>query len=192
MRKLILEEWISLDGYVADKNGGLGFFANKVRESYSDTARLNFLESIDCILFGRNTYTQFVNIWPQRSTDGEPLAQKMNSAKKIVFSNTLAEAPWGNWPAAEVASGNAVPVIKRLKALPGKDMMLWGSISLAQTLMSENLIDEYHLHLCPTLTAGGRKLFNGNADATNLRLLATRRFNTDTVLLSYQPISVVQ
>lgn len=102
MRKLIAEEWISLDGYVADKNGKLDFFASTVREIYADAAQLKFLESIDFILLGRTTYEQFVNVWPQRETDKEVLADKMNRAKKIVFSNTLTAAPWVNGQAQKL------------------------------------------------------------------------------------------
>src|SRR5687767_4395146 len=118
MRKVIVEEWISLDGHVSDKNGKLDFFANLVRDTYTDADRSKFLDSIDCILLGRTTYEQFVSTWPERATDSDGLANKMNNAKKIVFSNTLKDAPWGKWPNAEVASGDPVSTIKQLKSLP--------------------------------------------------------------------------
>lgn len=186
MRKLILEEWISLDGYVSDKNGQLDFFAGIVRGTYAETDRVKFLHTIDSILLGRKTYEQFVQVWPQRTTDKEILADKMNGAHKIVFSNTLTDAPWGKWVNVEIASGDAVSNIKKLKSLPGKNMVLWGSITLAQTLMKYDLIDEYHLHVCPTLTSGGRSLFTIETNAINLKLLEIRHFDTGTVFLNYQ------
>jgi dihydrofolate reductase len=187
MRKVIVSEWISLDGYVSDKKGQLDFFANVVRSTYAQTDQVQFLDTIDTILLGRKTYEQFVQLWPDRPIDQEVLANKMNGARKIVFSNTLKSAPWGKWPHAEVVSGNPISHIKQLKSLPGKDIVLWASISLAQTLMKENLVDEYRLLVCPILTAGGRKLFTEEIKPTNLKLLAVTNYDTGIVSLNYQP-----
>src|SRR5258705_10567566 len=142
MRKLILEEWVSLDGYVADKNGQLDFFTNLTPEEnkYSDSDQLKFLETIDTILLGRKTYELFVDFWPGATTDQEAIADKLNETKKIVFSNTITNAPWGQW--AEASIVEATTEIKNLKLLAGKNMVMWGSISLAQSLMKENLIDD--------------------------------------------------
>lgn len=188
MRKLILEEWMTLDGYVTDKKGQLDFFTNLTPEQnkYSDADQLKFLETIDTILLGRKTYELFVDFWPDATTDKEVIADKLNGTKKIVFSNTLEKAPWGNWPEAEIISGNTPEAIRKLKLQPGKNMVLWGSISLAQSLMNENLIDEYHLQLCPVLTSGGRKLFTEHTNPTKLNLIEVRHYNTGTVFLNYQ------
>jgi dihydrofolate reductase len=161
MRKLIVEEWVSLDGYVSDKNGQLDFFTNLTpdQNKYSDADQLKFLETVDTILLGRKTYELFVDFWPEATVDKEVIADKLNEIKKVVISNTLTSAPWGKWPAAEIISGEANTAIKKLKQLPGKNIVLWGSISVAQSLMKENLIDEYHVQLCPVLTGGGRSLF---------------------------------
>ena len=188
MRKLILEEWISLDGYVADKDGQLDFFTNLVAEQnkYSDADQLKFLETIDTILLGRKTYDLFVEFWPTATTDKEVIADKLNETKKITFSNSIAKAPWGKWPEAEIITGEATDAIKKLKLLPGKNMVMWGSISLAQSLMKENLIDEYHLQLCPVLLGGGRSLFPGDMNLEQLKLLEVRQYNTGTVFLNYE------
>ncbi len=189
MRKLILEEWMSLDGFIADKNGQLDFFTNITPEqnTYSDNDQLKFLEEIDTILLGRKTYELFVDFWPEATTDKEVIADKLNSINKIVFSNTLSLAPWGKWPDAEIINGAATNAIHELKKLPGKNMVMWGSISLAQTLMNENLIDEYNLQLCPILTGGGRTLFPEFSDHHKLKLIETRRYNTGTIFLNYEP-----
>ncbi len=189
MRKLILEEWISLDGYIADKNGGLDFFTHLTpdQNTYSDNDQLKFLEEIDTILLGRKTYELFAAFWPDATTDKEVIADKLNTLKKIVFSNTLTHAPWGKWLDAEIMSGEATHAIRELKKLPGKNMVMWGSISLAQTLMKENLIDEYHLQLCPVLTGGGRTLFLQFSEQQNLQFIETRMYNTGTVFLHYEP-----
>ena len=190
MRKLILEEWVSLDGYVTDKDGQLDFFTNLTPEQnkYSDADQLEFLETVDTILLGRKTYELFVDFWPTATTDKEAIADRLNEIKKIVFSNTITKALWGQWPEAEIINGDAPAAIKKLKSLPGKNMVLWGSISLAQSLMKENLIDEYHIQLCPVLTGGGRSLFEQSMDSLQLYLSEVRQYNTGTVFLNYQLI----
>ena len=100
MRKIILEEWLSLDGYANDKNGQLDFFPSSDQNRYSDEDQLKFLESVDTMLLGRVTYQLFVDFWPTASTDKEVIADKLNSLDKIICSNTLQEARWGKWPAA--------------------------------------------------------------------------------------------
>src|SRR6187549_772019 len=140
MRKLILEEWMSLDGYVADKNGGLDFFTHLTpqQNKYSDLDQLTFLDSIDTILLGRKTYELFVDFWPTASTDTEVIADKLNEIPKIVFSNTLQKAPWGKWLDAKILSGNLIEEIQKLKNREGKDIVLWGSITLSQSLITAN------------------------------------------------------
>jgi dihydrofolate reductase len=190
MRKLIAEEWMSLDGYVADKNGELDFFTNLTPEQnkYSDADQLQFLETVDTILLGRKTYELFVDFWPTASTDTEVIADKLNQTDKIVFSNTITEAPWGNWPSARVINGEAVIAIQALKMQPGKNMVVWGSISLAQSLVKANLIDEYHVQLCPVVIGGGRSFFPPAANEMPLRLTALRQYDTGTVFLNYHPV----
>jgi len=168
MRKLILQEWLSLDGFTADKNGKLDFFTTDELNKYSDDDVLKFLENIDTILLGRVTYELFVDFWPKATTDVEIIADKLNATDKIVFSNTIKKAPWGKWPEANVIHGDAVHEIRNLKSRPGKNMVLWGSITLAQSLIKENLIDEYHLRVCPTAIGSGRSLFPVVTDYINL------------------------
>ena len=189
MRKLILEEWMSLDGFISDRNGNLDFFTNLTPEqnTYSDQDQLRFLETVDTILLGRKTYELFVEFWPNATTEQEAIADKLNQSKKVVFSKTLSKAPWGKWPEAEVNSGKIVDEIKKMKSQPGKDIVVWGSITLAQLLMEENLIDEYHIQLCPVVNGGGRCLFPENISMNKLTLTETRHYNTGTVFLNYKP-----
>jgi dihydrofolate reductase len=187
MRKLILEEWVSLDGHVTDKNGGLDFFTSLTPEQnkYSDMDQLKFLETTDTIILGRKTYELFVDFWPEATTDKEIIADKLNQTPRIVFSNTITKAPWGKWPEATVIGGEATNVVKQLKLLPGKNIVLWGSISLAQALMKAELIDEYHIQLCPVLTGGGRKLFPDLVNVDRLKLMDVKKYDTGNVLLTY-------
>ena len=126
MRKLILEEWMSLDGYVADKNSQLDFFTNLTPEQnkYSDSDQLKFLETIDTILLGRKTYELFVDFWPNATTDKEVIADKLNETNKVVFSNTITKAPCGKWTEAEIIVGEGVAAIKSLNYCPVKTFLL--------------------------------------------------------------------
>ena len=186
MRKLIAQEWISLDGYTSDKNNQLDFFAGSVRETYQDDHSRQFLATIDCILFGRKTYEQFAAVWPNRSIEGDLLAQKMNTAQKIVFSNSIDKAPWGKWKEATLESGNPITCISELKSSEGKSIVVWGSISLVQALMRESLVDEYHLFICPIVTGGGTKLFPEGLNQTPLTLIECARCDSGVVRLNYQ------
>jgi len=187
MRKLILEEWLSLDGYAVDKNGSLNFFPSAEKNQFSDADQLKFLDTIDTIVLGRITYQLFVDFWPTASVTTEIIADKLNSIPKIICSNTLSKAPWGKWPEAELLKGDAVAGIKKLKAKEGKNIVLWGSLTLAQSLMKENMIDEYHIQVCPTLVGGGRRLFSESDRYTNMKLVSTRQYNTGVIYLHYEP-----
>jgi dihydrofolate reductase len=90
----------------------------------------------------------FVEFWPEADPKEQIVADKLNSIPKIVFSKTLKEAPWGKWPAATIIPDDAVTAIKKLKKEAGKDMVLWGSISLAQDLINAGIIDEYSIKDC--------------------------------------------
>jgi dihydrofolate reductase len=187
MRRLILEEWLSLDGYAVDRDGTLDFFPASESDQLSDRDQLEFLDGVDTILLGRRTYELFVDFWPTATTDKEIIADRLNAIPKLVFSNTLSEAPWGKWPPARVVHGDGVTEIERLKAQDGKHMVLWGSLSLAQKLIAADLIDEYHFQLCPTLVGGGRPLFPSLRDYARFNRVNVRTYDTGVVFLHYEP-----
>ena len=187
MRRLILQEWVSLDGFAVDKSGKLDFFPASETDQFSDRDQLTFLDSVDTILLGRRTYELFVDFWPTATTDKEIIADRLNTLPKLVFSNTLSEAPWGKWAPARVVRGDAVAEIKRLKGEEGKHMVLWGSLSLAQDLIAADVIDEYHLQLCPTIVGGGRPLFPSRESYARLKRVNVRTYDTGVVFLHYEP-----
>ena len=187
MRKLILEEWLSLDGFAADRNDGLDFFPATDTDHFSDRDQLKFLDSVDTILLGRRTYELFVKFWPTASAEQEIIADRLNELPKLVFSNTLTEAPWGKWPPAQVIRGDAVREIRRLKGRDGKHMVLWGSLSLAQTVIKADLVDEFHLQVCPTIVGGGRRLFPDLESYARLKRISIRSYDTGVVFLHYEP-----
>lgn len=183
MRKLILQEWITLDGYVADKNGELDFFSSD--NKYSDADQSKFLETVDTILLGRKTYELFIDFWPNITSDTEVIADQLNSIPKIVVSNTLQTAPWGKWAPAQILRGDVVEEIKKLKSKEGKNIVLWGSISLAQTLIKENLIDEYYLQVCPVLLGEGRTLFPVLNRTVNLQPIRFKQYESGVIYYQY-------
>ncbi|HTE34188.1 MAG TPA: dihydrofolate reductase family protein [Chryseolinea sp.] len=187
MRKLIVEEWLSLDGYAADQAGKLDFFPSSDSNKFADEDQLKFMDSIDTILLGRITYELFVDFWPTASTDKEIIADKLNATHKMIFSNTLQSAPWGTWPGAQIVNGSAADAVRKLKAVNGKNMVLWGSISLAQSLMKENLVDEYHLQICPTAVGGGRSFFPETLSYSNYNLVDIKKYDTGVMFLHYEP-----
>lgn len=187
MRNLILQEFVSVDGMAAGPNDSTDFIPAASAHDQSFGRRQDaFLDSIDLILLGRKTYELFVDYWP-KVTSGEekPFADKLNAIPKVVFSKSLDQAPWGNWDPATVVKSDAAREIEKLKQQPGKDMVIWGSISLAQSLMHEGLFDEYQLIVCPVVLVDGRRLFDEHATPGEMHLLSTRSFDRGTVLLSY-------
>jgi dihydrofolate reductase len=187
MRKLILQEWITLDGYVADKNGGLDFFGSDTK--YSDADQSKFLETVDTILLGRKTYELFIEFWPNATNDQEVIADQLNTIPKIVVSNTLQTAPWGNWNPAQILRGDVVGEIKKLKLQEGKNIILWGSISLAENLINENLVDEYHLQVCPILLGEGRTLFPKMRSSVSLQPIGFKKYDSGVIYYQYSNIS---
>jgi dihydrofolate reductase len=179
---------MSLDGFLTDQENQLDFFTSPTpdQNTYSDRDQLRFLETVDTILLGRKTYELFVQFWPEATTDQEVIANKLNQLDKIIFSGTLAAAPWGKWNPGLVIPGNAAAALRNLKQQPGKDMVMWGSISLAQAMIKENLIDEYRIQICPVLTGGGRRLFSEGLPFQNLILIEEKKYNTGTVFVNYR------
>lgn len=186
MRKIIFQEWLSLEGFAADGDNGTSFLESAELNKYSDKELLDFMDGIETILLGANTYRLFVDFWPTATTDQEIIADKLNSTPKIIFSKSLKKAPWGKWPEANIVQTDAIEYLNKAKSQPGKNMVLWGSISLAQSLMKKNLIDEYHLRICPIVLGSGRPLFESMAKM-NLELIGTKQYSSGLVLLKYRP-----
>jgi dihydrofolate reductase len=190
MRKVLLLEHVSLDGYVAGPNGEMDWIRLPDEIwSFGDalTARS------DTAIYGRVTYGMMAAYWPAAAegpgADRHAIdhATWVNKAKRYVFSNTLAEAPWGQ-SSCEVVRGDAVEGVARLKQQDGGDIFLVGSITLAQSLMRAGLVDEYHLNLSPVVLGGGRRLFpEGLEQALSLRLVASQALSQGVLALHYEP-----
>jgi dihydrofolate reductase len=186
MRKIILQEFITLDGLAAGPNNSVDFVPSATKGDQSfGREQMKLMEGIDTILLGSATYQLFIGYWP-KVTEGEEkeFADKLNATPKIVFSKKLKRAPWGKWDEAKVVK-NAADEITRLKQQAGKNMVIWGSISVAQSLMTAKLIDEYRLVICPVVLGNGRALFENNLDKSEMRLVEAKTFDRGAVLLHY-------
>lgn len=188
MRQVILQEFVTLDGLAAGPNGNVEFVPEWTNGDPSvDEYQRRFTDTIDTILLGRETYRMFAGYWPNTTNDDDPASDVLNKTPKIVFSKTLDRAPWGKWAEASVVRTDAAEAVGKLKAQSGKDLVLWGSISLARSLMKAGLIDQYKLVVCPVVLGGGTPLFDEGVAGLELKLLETQRFDRGAVALTYTP-----
>lgn len=187
MRKVILQEFVTVDGFAAGPNDELDFSESTANDAAVNLDSLHFVGTIDTILLGAETYRGFVSFWPTATTDTQPIADALNGTPKIVFSTTLDRAPWGRWQEARLVKTSAAEEVANLKQQPGKDIVVWGSISLAQSLMKDGLIDEYQLLVCPVAIGSGRHLFPDGIGLHSMKLIDSKVYECGVVSLTYRP-----
>ncbi|RJE88447.1 dihydrofolate reductase [Paenibacillus sp. 1011MAR3C5] len=176
MRKLIVQEMVSLDGYFAGPQGEIDW--HQADEDYVAYAK-SFLQSVDLLLFGRLTYEQMAAFWPSANHE---LASIMNEREKIVFSNTLVSA---NWRHSRLVPEHAIEEVKRLKREAGQNMAVLGSGSLASSLLCGGLVDEIQLTVVPIMLGQGIPLFRDIPSPLRLQLEHTDSYPSGNVLLRY-------
>lgn len=176
-RKLVLTLFMSLDGVVENPE----WTAPHRGEDSTAFKRAELFES-GLLLLGRVTYQGFAEAWP-RMENTDDFAERMNSLPKMVVTRTLSTPEWN----AEFITGDVVEAVKRLKTQPGQNILMYGSGTLAQTLMQHGLIDEYRLLLYPVVVGKGRKLFPGGSPPLHLTLASAQTFSSGVVALIYRP-----
>jgi dihydrofolate reductase len=182
-RKVIVQELVTVDGFAAGPGGELDFFDAVPDYTEVDRDNLAALQQVDTILLGAATYRMFIEYWP--TAEGEPVAKAVNTIPKLVFSSTLEAAPWGDWPEAQVVRGPAVDEVAALKERPGGDVMVWGSLSLARSLLAAGLVDEVQLRVCPIPLGAGLRLFTEETAHVGLELLEATPYSSGIVALRY-------
>ncbi len=178
MRRIIVSEGITLDGFFADSQGAIDWQAlGEEFNAYS----LELLDSVDALLFGRVTYEQMKAWWPTPAGEGysPEIAQRMNAAAKFVLSSQPQDLSWNN---AHQLSGDLSEAIVDLKARPGKDIAIFDSGSIVAQLTDLGLVVEYRLTL-----GTGVGLFKDVRNRRSLRLIETRPFSSGAMLLCYSP-----
>lgn len=185
MRRLVVQQWVTVDNIAADEDGGLSFVSG---EPFSETDTsafkanlMGFIDSVDTMILGANTYAQAKGYWPYAEEQGE-YGAKLNGLTKYVASSTLDDAPWGDYPAATVTR-DPVATIRELKQESGKNIWLWGSLTLMRSLMGAGIVDEVRLLVCPASRGKGTRVFE---DRRDLRLLEAIAFHNGVALLRYE------
>jgi dihydrofolate reductase len=186
MGKLVVTEFITLDGVVEDPggsektaNGGWAFRFDRGPEG--DRVKLEELRAADAMLLGRVTYEGFAAAWPSVKDD-VGFADMMNGMPKYVVSTTLDHADWNN---STVIGGDVVAAVNDLKQRSSGDLLVHGSVKLVQTLLANDLVDVLRLMVYPVVVGGGRRLFADTGATTNLRLVDMIRA-ADCAVLTYQ------
>jgi dihydrofolate reductase len=189
MRKLILQEFVTLDGMAAEIDGDTKFIPTTFQSDKGfRTEQEELIEAANTMVIGRKTYELFGEYWPNvKEGEEKEFADKLNSMDKIVVSNTLESAPWGDWEPAKVVSGRAEEELAKLKEQPGSDMLIWGSISLSQSLINAGLIDEIRIVTCPLVLGEGRPFFGDNISSLDLKLQDAKTFDSGAVEARYSP-----
>jgi dihydrofolate reductase len=187
MRKVIVTMWVTLDGFIAGPNNDMSWV--RVDEAMG-TYENDLVSAADTLLLGRLTYQSFAGAWPHvpdnpTASEGEKeYARKLNSMRKIVFSRTLETAEWNNSTLLHEISPDDIVAVKQES---GKNIVIYGSASVVQSLMELGLIDEYQLLVHPIVLGSGKRLFRDGSNTTTLRLVEAKPFSSGVVLLSYQP-----
>jgi dihydrofolate reductase len=183
MRKVIMSNLMTLDGFMAGPSGEIDWFV--VDKEFDAYARELF-DGVDILLFGRLTYELMAGFWPTPAADAEDsfITERMNSLLKVVFSTTLETAEWAN---TRLVRENPVAEVSRLKRQAGGDMMIFGSGTLVSALAPPGLIDEYRIVLNPVVLGRGKPLFRELGGRIDLQLLKTRTLACGDVVLYYRP-----
>jgi dihydrofolate reductase len=184
MGKLVVTEYISLDGVIEAPGGGedfvhAGWTFRITRGPEGDALKLDETRNSDALVFGRVTYEGMAAVWPHMT--GE-FADLFNSLPKFVISNTLSDASWNN---TEVLRGDLRAIVENLKQRFGGDIVVHGSPRIVQQLLELDLIDELRLMLFPIVLGSGKRLFADSDDAKRFRLTSTTAVGDGIALLTY-------
>jgi dihydrofolate reductase len=183
MGKLVVTEFVSLDGVMEDPGGSeqtpVGGWAFRFdRGAEGDEFKLAELRASDAQLLGRVTYEGFAQAWPERAGTGE-FGERMNKMPKFVVSATVANPTWNN---TTVLAGDLAQDVRGLKERFNGDILVAGSARLARSLLALGLVDELHLMVFPVVLGQGKRLFPAGEPPLDLTLVETRQFGSVAVL----------
>lgn len=191
MRKLVVSTFITLDGVMQapggpeeDPTGGFtygGWSFNYWDDMMGQVMGESMAKPFD-LLLGRKTYEIFAAHWPYIKDD--PVADKLNSVKKYVVSRTLGEANWNN---STLIKGNVAQAIRNLKEQKGPEIQVHGSGNLIQTLLKNDLIDEFRIWIFPVTIGKGKRLFGEGTQPASLKLIDIKTSTTGVVIATYIP-----
>src|SRR5919109_3408518 len=184
MGRIVVTEFMSLDGVVEDpggaedfKYGGWSFEFQRGDEG--DAFKLDETRNSGALLLGRVTYEGFADAWPSR--EGE-FADLFNALPKYVVSSTLKDPEWTN---TTVLGGDLVQEVQRVRDEADGDVVVHGSVQLAQALIAHDLVDELRLMVFPVILGDGKLLFGDPGDKKTLRLVDSKVVGDGVVILTY-------
>ena len=192
MRKIIVSEFVSLDGVMQapggaeeDTEGGFKYGGWTMPYWHDDMGATLFEEinQADTLLLGRKTWQTHAEAFEPAPAD-DPFASLLNNLQKYVVSTTLKSAD--AWRNSTIISNNVVEEVRKLKEQPGKDIYVDGSSVLVHTLAQADLVDEYHLLVFPIVLGSGKKVFP-EGFYKGLKLVESKTFPSGVMLLRYQP-----
>ncbi len=186
MRKLIVFNQVSLDGYIADARGDMSW-AHKDDPEWNAFAAEN-ASGGGVLVFGRITYDLMASYWPTPAAlkNAPAVAEGMNRMQKVVFSRTLKQASWQN---TTLVKGDIAAAVRKMKNEQGPGMVILGSGSIVSQLTQAGLIDEYQVVLNPVVLGRGKTMFEGIKEKVALKLTTTRAFGNGNVVLRYESIA---
>jgi len=189
MGKLVVTEFITLDGVIEDPGGAEtfdrgGWAFQFERGEEGDKFKLDEVLDAEAQLLGRVTYEGFAAAWPT-ITDDVGFADKMNAMPKYVVSSTLQDLSWNN---STRIDGDVAHEVAKLKEQVAGDILVAGSATLVQALVEDDLVDELRLMVFPTVLGGGKRLFGQSGSAKAFRLVESRPVgDAGVVILRYEP-----
>jgi dihydrofolate reductase len=186
MGRIVVTEFVSLDGVMEDpggsedfKHGGWTFEISRGEEG--DKFKLDETLEAEALLLGRVTYEGFAAAWPTR--EGE-FADKFNTMPKYVVSSTLEKPEWKN---STVLKGDVAEEVAKLRQEQEGDIVVHGSAQLVQTLVEHDLVDEFRLMVFPVVLGSGKRLFGETGDKKPLRLTDSKMVGDGVAILTYEP-----
>ncbi len=189
MRKIIVSMNITLDGFIAGPDCELDWHYSRWTTEMAEALGEKLSEA-DTILFGRVTYNAMAEYWRSRyhhmdlPREEFAFAEMMHRYEKVVFSKTMQSACWEN---SVIVNGSIRKEINRLKAGPGRNMIVYGSGTLASSLMRLNLVDEYSLWIHPVFLGRGRAMSQSLSSPLRMELLSTETFSSGVVKTDFRP-----
>ncbi len=186
MRKLKLQVQMSVDGFIAGSNGEMDWMVWNWDDALKNYV-LALTDNVDCIVLGRKLAEGFIPHWAgaaQIENEEQDFAKIMSRTRKVVFTKTLESADWAN---TILAKGNLADEINTLKNQSGGDIIVYGGGSFVSSLISEGLIDEYHLFVNPSILGGGMPIFQRLSAKQRLKLKQAQGFDCGITLLCYEP-----
>jgi dihydrofolate reductase len=185
MGRIVVTEFISLDGVIEDPGGAEDYehggwtFQFNAGPAF-ETFKYEELQASDAQLLGRITYDGFAKAWP--SIEGE-FGDKMNSMPKYVVSTTVEHPEWNN---TTVIRGDIADEVRKLKEQYERDILIAGSARLVQSLIEQDLVDELRLMVFPILLGTGKRLFGDTSDVKRLQLAETKPLGDGVTILTYR------